>query len=105
MNCRPAHVLTSRPAKAIDTGVVKRPGATLEPALVLGDFNSDVARYPEGATTRLVWQGYKDSAAAQKTTGLNYATANTQYWQQDGGYPVKPYNYAYSPTRIDHNLQ
>lgn len=89
-------------ARAITKYLNAKPGASTLPVVLMGDLNSDVGRYPHGATTVLNQAGYQDAASAPSTSGLQWATANTQRHTSDGGYPVKPFRYAYSATRIDY---
>ncbi len=88
--------------RAITRYLNAKPGAATLPVILMGDLNSDVGRYPHGATTVLNQAGYQDAASAPVTSGLQWATANTQRHTSDGGYPVKPFRYAYSATRIDY---
>lgn len=87
---------------AINTFVSAR--ATGDPVVLLGDFNADVVRDTNGATTTLIKAGFVDAASARRVEGHRWATTNNQTAASkgDGGYPAKPFRYAYSPTRIDY---
>jgi len=89
---------------AIRSFLAKRPGASHDPIVLLGDFNSDVVRDRNGSTTTLVKAGYVDAASARTVSGHGWATTNNQTASSKGdhGYPAKPFRYAYSPTRIDY---
>lgn len=89
-------------ARAIKNFLNAKPGAATLPIVLMGDLNTDVARYPNGASTLLIRSGYQDASSAAVTSGVHWATANTQRHTSDGGYPVKPFRYAYSATRIDY---
>lgn len=89
---------------AIRHFVSSRPGASNDPIVLLGDFNSDVVRDTNGSTTTLIKAGYVDAASARSASGHAWATTNNQTATSKGdhGYPTKPFRYAYAPTRIDY---
>lgn len=91
--------------KAIESFAARKiMGASSEPLIFAGDFNSDVARYPSGPPTYLATRGFVDAASAAKTQGTRWATTNNQTATKDRGYPAKPAPYKYSATRIDYIL-
>ena len=88
--------------KGIDTFIAKKPRAGVVPIIIMGDLNTDVARYPNGASTYLTANGYYDAAAALSTSGMQYSTSNNHGDPVAAGYPLRPYKYAYAPSRIDY---
>lgn len=89
-------------ALAIDDLMERKRGTTDEPVILMGDFNSDVVRHTSGPTTALVQRGYVDTLSGPRATGSRWSTSNNQNGAKDGGYPDKPFRYAYAPTRIDY---
>lgn len=79
-----------------------KPGASTLPIVLMGDLNTDVGRYPTGPTTWLRQQGYYSAAHAVQQRNIRLGTTNNQYHTVDGGYPARPFTYAYVGTRIDH---
>ena len=89
-------------ALAIDDLLTRKRGSASEPIILMGDLNSDVVRHPSGPTTALVERGYVDTLSGPRATGSRWSTSNNQNSAKDGGYPDKPFRYAYAPTRIDY---
>lgn len=89
-------------ALAIDDLLTRKRGSASEPIILMGDLNSDVVRHTSGPTTALVQRGYVDTLSGPRATGSRWSTSNNQNGAKDGGYPDRPFRYAYAPTRIDY---
>jgi len=79
----------------------KADGQPNAPIVVLGDFNSDT-RWTSGPQADMVKAGYTSATNAASTTRRKDTTSNSHNASKDKGYPVKPYKYAYTGTRIDY---
>jgi endonuclease/exonuclease/phosphatase family metal-dependent hydrolase len=79
-----------------------RDGHTSAPAVIAGDWNTDVERYPASPVTDSVLAGYRSAAATHRFVNAKYASANARTASVDHGYPAKPYKYTYVGPRIDH---
>lgn len=88
-------------ALAIDAFLTTKRGSADEAIVLLGDLNSDLVRHRDGPQTALVGLGYVDTLAAPKVTGGRWGTSNNQE-KKAGGYPAKPFAYAFAPNRIDY---
>jgi endonuclease/exonuclease/phosphatase family metal-dependent hydrolase len=69
--------------------------------IVMGDFNSDT-RWPHGPQVDMISAGYASATQAHSTVQRKNTTSNNHYASIDGGYPIRPYRYAYTGTRIDY---
>ncbi|WP_029068422.1 endonuclease/exonuclease/phosphatase family protein [Jonesia quinghaiensis] len=88
--------------EGVNKFIAAKSGGKTLPVVIMGDLNTDVARYPNGATTWLAANGYYSAAHAKKRVNMGIGTTNNQTAKTDGGYPRKPFKYAYVGTRIDH---
>jgi|GEM_PF-2141667 len=79
----------------------KADGQPDAPIVVLGDLNSD-SRWTSGPQVDMVKAGYTSATNAASTTRRKDTTSNSHNASKDHGYPVKPYKYAYTGTRIDY---